>query len=717
MGVNKNGSSQTKADVLLSQVENLTQQNKTLDAKVEQLAKQNQTVANQIAQQSNSVSAYVTKIAQASEELRRQVAAISAQNKSVQSKVDALAAQSTSIAAKVQEIIEQSVDRDMDREAIMLKMESDKRLLGREIQNVAEQLKTVGQPGAEPDYDVLAQKVAEKLDIDKLQLDYDTIADKVAARIAIPKAQIENFDYDVLAKKLAEGIPAEEVVSADYIASKVAEQLMNPSLDEDAVADRVARQIGEKLEINVDNDELADRIAKQVGTIAPEQFDIMVDEDGCDSLARAVESKLDYEALSNAVAEKITAAGIGAEVDGEEIARLVAERLNIGQISEDAIADKAAAVLSNYLPEIDTDEIAQKVVSSIPPAEVDSQLVAEAVAAKLLADQGERDYDIVLDDEGLDRICNAVAEKLAAEFAADREIYIDDAGVEKVTDIATHSLSDSLTRIEQQLSELKGGASSGEYDKRFADIQTQLDEIKAMLAAGAIIAANDELAPAEAVEEEPVADELFTVSDVMIETQPHIEEDEVINEIVEDIDENPAEGEIMPDGIPGISNGGVDFANMMKYNRSFIARIIQSTDDQKRYYGEVKNSLLAYKKVNSNIAWGAERFNKGRETIARFKIRGKTLCLYLALDPNEFATSVYHHTDVSDNKSMHGTPMMVKIKSPRGVKKAIRLVDIMLAKRDGVKREITPRDYAAMYPYETMEELIEEGLVKDVSKK
>lgn len=717
MGVNKNGSSQTKADLLLSQVENLTQQNKTLDAKVEQLAKQNQTVANQIAQQSNSVSAYVTKIAQASEELRRQVAAISAQNKSVQSKVDALAAQSTSIAAKVQEIIEQSVDRDMDREAIMLKMESDKRLLGREIQNVAEELKTVGQPGAEPDYDVLAQKVAEKLDIDKLQLDYDTIADKVAARIAIPKAQIENFDYDVLAKKLAEGIPAEEVVSADYIASKVAEQLMNPSLDEDAVADRVARQIGEKLEINVDNDELADRIAKQVGTIAPEQFDIMVDEDGCDSLARAVESKLDYEALSNAVAEKITAAGIGAEVDGEEIARLVAERLNIGQISEDAIADKAAAVLSNYLPEIDTDEIAQKVVSSIPPAEVDSQLVAEAVAAKLLADQGERDYDIVLDEEGLDRICNAVAEKLTADFASDREIYIDDAGVEKVTDIATHSLSDSLTRIEQQLSELKGGASSGEYDKRFADIQTQLDEIKAMLAAGAIIAANDELAPAEAVEEEPVADELFTVSDVVIETQPHIEEDEVINEIVEDIDENPAEGEIMPDGIPGISNGGVDFANMMKYNRSFIARIIQSTDDQKRYYGEVKNSLLAYKKVNSNIAWGAERFNKGRETIARFKIRGKTLCLYLALDPNEFATSVYHHTDVSDNKSMHGTPMMVKIKSPRGVKKAIRLVDIMLAKRDGVKREITPRDYAAMYPYETMEELIEEGLVKDVSKK
>lgn len=195
------------------------------------------------------------------------------------------------------------------------------------------------------------------------------------------------------------------------------------------------------------------------------------------------------------------------------------------------------------------------------------------------------------------------------------------------------------------------------------------------------------------------------------------EQDEVIDEIVSDIEESPSEGEMLPDGMDEDSEGGVDFANMMKYNRSFIARIIQGTDEQKNYYGQVKTALLSYKKVNSNIAWGAERFNKGRETIARFKIRGKTLCLYLALDPKEFEYSVYHQVDVSDNKSMHGTPMMVKIKSPRGVKKAIRLIDAMLEKRDGIKRTIAERDYAAMYPYETIEELIEDGLVKDVSKK
>ena len=40
----------------------------------------------------------------------------------------------------------------------------------------------------------------------------------------------------------------------------------------------------------------------------------------------------------------------------------------------------------------------------------------------------------------------------------------------------------------------------------------------------------------------------------------------------------------------------------------------------------------------------------------------------------------------------------------------------MLEKRDGIKRPVPERDYAAMYPYETMEELIEDGLVKDVNK-
>ena len=192
----------------------------------------------------------------------------------------------------------------------------------------------------------------------------------------------------------------------------------------------------------------------------------------------------------------------------------------------------------------------------------------------------------------------------------------------------------------------------------------------------------------------------------VIETAPPAQTVVIAN--VSDSDEDDADGEE--------DENGVDFLNMMRYNRSFIARIIQSSDETKTYYGKVRNALLSYRKVNSNIAWGAERFHKGRETIARFKIRGKTLVLYMAIDPKEIEYSVYHHKDVSNNKSLKGTPTMIKIKSPRGVKKAVRLVDLMLEKRNGIKRNVPERDYAAMYPYETIEELIEDGLVKDVNK-
>ncbi|MDE6442330.1 MAG: hypothetical protein K2L12_06240, partial [Clostridia bacterium] len=292
-------------------------------------------------------------------------------------------------------------------------------------------------------------------------------------------------------------------------------------------------------------------------------------------------------------------------------------------------------------------------------------------------------------------------------------------------------------------------------NSRLDSVEEKISTILAngIVAAEAAAAAQSAAAEEELSEEEPLVTVSDIVEDIPEETEEEIEELQEVEEAapltttakaplqsaaVSPEEEEFAEEEEEPDEedflidvldmdafsddelMPGEGadyHDGVDFENMMKFKRSFIARIIQSNDEYKQYYGEVKHALLSYRKVNSNVAWGAERFNKGRETIARMKIRGKTLCLYLALDPNEYKTSVYHHIDVSDNKSVAGTPMMVKVKSNLGVKKAIRLIDEMLAKRNGEKKEIPERDYAAMYPYETIEELIDDGLVKDVRKK
>jgi hypothetical protein len=110
-----------------------------------------------------------------------------------------------------------------------------------------------------------------------------------------------------------------------------------------------------------------------------------------------------------------------------------------------------------------------------------------------------------------------------------------------------------------------------------------------------------------------------------------------------------------------------------------------------------------------------DRFNFGRETVAKMTVVGKTLKLYLALDVNdpELKETVYHQNDVSDQKAYESTPFLVKVKSEVGAKKAIRLVKYLAAKLEAVEDPtFVPVDYVAEYAYETDEELIKKGLIK-----
>ncbi|MDE6613012.1 MAG: hypothetical protein K2K28_00450, partial [Clostridia bacterium] len=531
--------------------------------------------------------------------------------------------------------------------------------------------------------------------------------------------------------------------------------------------------------LNIDEEELADRIALKVGSLKSEDFEIIVDDEGCSSISKDICDKLDYSLISDAVAEKLRYAldlAAANEPDYEEMAARISEKITVAGINEDAIADKAAAVLSNYLPDFDTDEIADKVMnavidvlnaqlSSMTMPQIDNDAICNTITDRIIESQADHDYDIVIDEDGIGKITELVAEEVE-KGSAERFAKVEDAiaGIREMLENGGFTAvegeevhSEEITKLEEAIAEIKSMLENGvvansqpadisqvegalaeikellesgsetvpdsesETSADIAQLENAINEIKEMLASGVVVSNSTatEIAASTAVYEEPAVEEeepLITVSDLVAGTATVVEEEE------EEEDDRPErdidDSDDMDDELmPGSEMGGVDFANMMKYNRSFIARIIQSPDEYKQYYGSVKHALLSYKKVNSNIAWGAERFNKGRETIARFKIRGKTLCLYLALDPNAYKTSVYHHLDATDNKSMAGTPMMVKIKSALGVKKAIRLIDEMLEARGAEKRFVPERDYAAMYPYETIEELIEDGIVKDVRKK
>ena len=51
--------------------------------------------------------------------------------------------------------------------------------------------------------------------------------------------------------------------------------------------------------------------------------------------------------------------------------------------------------------------------------------------------------------------------------------------------------------------------------------------------------------------------------------------------------------------------------------------------------------------------------------------------LHLALNLNDFAQNIYFQKDMSDVKAYEEVPFMVKVKSDRGLKKALELVEAL----------------------------------------
>ena len=228
----------------------------------------------------------------------------------------------------------------------------------------------------------------------------------------------------------------------------------------------------------------------------------------------------------------------------------------------------------------------------------------------------------------------------------------------------------------------------------------------------------------EAAEEviEEVAEEV--VEEVIEEPAPEVAPEvaeEVIEEVVEEapveVAEEPAQeiyevaGEATTVVVPTYFDKDGNKLDI-KLSRSITANIIQSDDTVKGYYNELKNYILSYKGVKSRISWKFDSYNRGRDQLFKMKLRGKTICLYCNLDPNEFDKSKYHHEAI-DAKIFADVPMLVKIKSGLGLRKAKELVDIVMAK---FAIETNPKakevDYIAMYPYEENAPLIERGLIK-----
>lgn len=442
-------------------------------------------------------------------------------------------------------------------------------------------------------------------------------------------------------------------------------------------------------------------------------------EEECAKIANAVDEKSSVHSAQ--VIEAINAIPVAENVDYTRIVEEVGDKML--ELLNELKATETVAEVAEY-EAIDYEKIAGdtagKVVESLPypdrvdyarieamlanvtatAPEIDYDRLAEAVASKVVVSQTAPEIDY-------DRLAEAVAEKITMKGMS-ADVVLDEEGIAKVAEAVAEKIA-----IPQ--------AEAVDYDRVAEIVEEKLSSISIVCEYEPVEEVTEEV-----VEEAPVVEEVVeeTIAEVVEET-PAVEEAPAVEEVVDTaqaeaekelaVAESVAFEEDMQGQLVDAETGLV-----VRLKRSFTAKLRQSEEDVKAYYSDVKNSLVSYKRINSNVSWHGDRFNLGRDTIAKINICGKTLCVYLALDPNdpELKSTVYHQKDVGNQKAYESTPFMVKVKSEAGAKKAVRLVAI-LADKLGAEKEENFQDvnYVQEYAYQSTKQLYEEGFIKATKEK
>lgn len=189
----------------------------------------------------------------------------------------------------------------------------------------------------------------------------------------------------------------------------------------------------------------------------------------------------------------------------------------------------------------------------------------------------------------------------------------------------------------------------------------------------------------------------------------------VVVSSVKEEDTNDDENDDEVTKVMSVSENGEERYIIIKYSKSFLAKLIQSDDQTKLYYSEIKNRLLSYKGVKSRMSWKWETFRLGRQVVAKLRLRGKTLSVCLPLNADDYADTKYLVESFADIKSLAETPCVYRIKNDRRMRYSFDLIAEVMNRLGIPEKEVEKIDYAAQYPYEKTEALIERKLIKELT--
>lgn len=182
---------------------------------------------------------------------------------------------------------------------------------------------------------------------------------------------------------------------------------------------------------------------------------------------------------------------------------------------------------------------------------------------------------------------------------------------------------------------------------------------------------------------EIVREELDKEEEKPAEEEAPVEEEKVEEPVAEEPDE--AEGEETEEGEDGEVE--VDaFGHLHARRRaSFETKLKNSEYELRHKYYDLRDYIKSYG-VNNRISIPGDTFSLHREKLAFITISGKHIKACFALDPDDYKDSTIP-CDRNTSKRFEDLPLAFKIKSDLSFRRALKLVDDMMAKKGYTKPE------------------------------
>ena len=179
-------------------------------------------------------------------------------------------------------------------------------------------------------------------------------------------------------------------------------------------------------------------------------------------------------------------------------------------------------------------------------------------------------------------------------------------------------------------------------------------------------------APAPAPVEEPKPVEQPAPTPVVEEPAPVVEESAPV------VEEQPAPvpTPVVEEPAPVVEEPKPE----KTYERiSFIDRMVESDKEMQENYNTLKNEILSYG-VKSRVSNSGDTFRLHKKTYVKITIAGKSLKLYFALDPKDYADSTIPVQDAGHKGIYEEIPLVFKVRSELSMRRCKDLIQTVMEK-------------------------------------